>query len=265
MMVTNASAHSLSQVFENFTSEFNIHGKNVLEVGGIIEENLIRNFNLKWVSVDPLYTPLENYKLVNSQASTIVQHINEDITNVSFEQNKFDYIFSCNAFHHISNLELAFNNFYKWLKKGGVLYSHFGPIGSAPDGCHIEGLEHEGKIYNFWEYKLVPFWSHLHFQYEEMMNFLKQYYSTEFAIKLAHVIYKSNWINRLTFSAYKDLLNNNPWEVINFSYSEGVDYKPKNCICSVSTEFEEKLLKQISKENKKENFLARDLLIVIRK
>ena len=262
MVVT--SAYSLPQVFTDFISNFDIQGKNVLEVGGVIAEDFINNLNVQWTSVDPLYTPLKDYELVSSKTLTTIAHIKHDITQVAFNPDAFNYIFSCNAFHHIADLRLVFNNFYKWLKKGGVLYSHFGPIGSAPDGCHIEGFEHEGKIYNFWEDKLVPFWSHLYFQYEEMLDFLKQHYSIEFAKKLAHVIYKSHWINRLTFSNYKNLLQDNPWEIINFSYSEGIDYVPKNYIPSISSAFEEKLFKQISK-NKKENFVARDLLIIIRK
>ncbi|ROT47568.1 hypothetical protein [Candidatus Cardinium hertigii] len=73
-----------------------------------------------------------------------------------------------------------------------------------------------------------------------MMDFLKPYYTIAFAKKLAYVIYKSNWINRLPFSAYKALLKDNPWKVINFSYSEGIDYTAKDYIDAISLEEEMK-------------------------
>lgn len=259
------SASSESQVLKSFLTKFDVNAKKVLEVGGIIDENLIKNLNVQWTSVDPLYTPLKRYELVSSGKSlTKIQHIKDDITKPLFQPAEFDYIFSCNAFHHISDLKVAFNNFHKWLNEGGVLYSHFGPIWSGPDGCHMEAFEHEGTIYNFWEYKLVPFWSHLYFNYEEMFNFLKQYYSIDLSQKLVQMIYKSKWINRFAFSDYKSLLNDKMWEIIDFSYSEGIDYLPENPLAFVDCSREKEFFNSIS-SRKDENFTARDLLIVIKK
>ena len=259
------TATSSADVLEAFRSKFDIHQKTILEVGGIVDENLINDIEIDWTSVDPLYTPLKKYELVSLDKPLVsIKHIKEDITKSLFEKEVFDYIFSCNAFHHIGDLEKAFKNFYKWLKPGGVLYSHFGPIWTAPDGSHIEGLEHEEIIYNFWDNKLIPFWSHLHLSYEEMQKFLLQHYTPEFAKKIADAVYKSKWINRLKFSNYLELVENKHWEVIEISSDKNIDYKPISYMYSVDSKYENDLLKSISL-NTNENFHARDILMIIKK
>jgi SAM-dependent methyltransferase len=260
-------ATSSSEVFEAFKSKFDIHQKTILEVGGIIEEDLIKTLNLNWTSVDPLYTPLPNYALVSiNKPLMIIKHIKNNIINNLFDNNRFDYIFSCNAFQHITDLKKAFENFYKWLKPEGILYSHFGPIWTAPDGAHIEGLKNNNIIYNFWNNKLIPYWSHLYLGYEEMIDFLVKHYPRDFAEKIAFTIYKSNWINRFKFSDYLDLINNNHWEIIEMSCFEGIDYVPVNHIPSIDNIYEQDLLNKISITiNSKENFYARDILLIIKK
>lgn len=260
------NAISESQVLHNFLLQYDVNEKKVLEVGGVINENDIKEIKVKWTSVDPLYTPLEKYELINSDKilGNKVKHIKEDITTVSFRENEFDYIFSCNAFQHINDLAKAFSNFYKWLNKDGILYSHFGPIWSAPDGCHIEGLEYNGMIYNFWEHKLVPYWSHLVFSQQEMQAFLDVFYPSDFTTKIVRAIYESNWINRFKFSDYKKLIKDPRWEIINFSYSKDFDYIPKKFKNNIDFSNEEHFFKTLS-NILSENFVARDLLIIIKK
>jgi SAM-dependent methyltransferase len=259
------NATSSSEVLKVFKSKFDIHQKTILEVGGIVDEDLVKELNLNWTSVDPLYTPLKRYDLVSVNKPLVtIKHIKDDIINNLFDNDKFDYIFSCNAFQHISDLTKAFKNFHKWLKPGGILYSHFGPIWTAPDGAHIEGLENNGTVYNFWSNKLIPYWSHLHLGYEEMIDFLVKHYPKDFAEKIAFSVYKSNWINRFKFSDYLNLVNDDYWEIIEISCCENVDYVAENHIPSINSIYEEDLLKKIS-VNSKENFHVRDIRLIIKK
>lgn len=220
-------------------------------------------------SVDPLYTPIKEYVLVKNKSNfnvSKINHIKKDINKVIFNNEQFDYIFSCNAFQHISNLDNAFKNFYKWLKPGGILYSHFGPIWSAPDGSHIEGFKYKEKIYNFWSDKLIPYWSHIYFNQKQMIEFLSRYYTLDFAKRLTDIVYNSSWINRLKYSDYCFLVKTSMWDIIDFKFTKNIDYNATNYLGDSSIEFFERdYLNKITSNQNKENWNARDILMVIRK
>lgn len=258
------SAISQEYVFQDFIARFNIDDKSVLEVGGVLQPDLIKNQNVNWISVDPLYTPTQDYNLITSQKLSKINHVKRSINDCNFQENEFDFIFSCNAFQHISDLKGAFNNFFKWLKKGGVLYSHFGPIWSAPDGAHIEGMKYNGKFYNFWEFKLIPSWSHLYFDYKKMLVFLNKHYDMGFSTHIANHVFHSKWINRLSFSDYSKLLTFNPWGKAKLTYSQGIDYMPTNLLSGSEEGLEREIFDKLASNNT-ENFLARDLLIILEK
>ena len=115
-------------VFKHFNVRYSFEGKKVLEVGGSIPEEYVQGAE-EWVSIDP-----RNINFVSNK----YHYIQGYAQSINYPDNYFDYIFSCNSFHHISHFDEALSELYRVLKTNGIVFSIFGPIWSAPDGCHIE-------------------------------------------------------------------------------------------------------------------------------
>lgn len=62
------------------------------------------------------------------------QAILGDLTTINLEENKYDVIFNSFVLEHIENAEQVLNNFFKWLKPGGLL------ILSIPDRNSVFGF-----------------------------------------------------------------------------------------------------------------------------
>lgn len=134
--------------------------------------------------------------------------------SVDYPDNYFDYVFSCNAFHHISRFSEALREMYRVLKPGGLVFSIFGPIWSAPDGSHLENVSYRGRMIQFWEEQLVPDWYHLVYEYKELYEILAANIEKDKAYAIADYIYFSNWINRMSYFDYKDIIDCSKFIVI---------------------------------------------------
>lgn len=213
-------AYTQKEVFKRFIDEFDITGKKILDIGGKLTEESIELLTCKkWVSID-----------LNNSDKIIQGRYEEkkgDARLLCFEDEEFDFIFACNSFEHIQNLEIALSEMYRVLKKGGILYSNFGPIWSAPDGHHLDIVI--GDVdYSFWKSKTLNLFEHLYLSEKELQLKLEQSYEKETVSKIIKSVFYSNWINRYSFEDYirifvmsnfiiEDIMTNN---FIDYSYDK---------------------------------------------
>lgn len=213
-------AYTQKEVFKRFIDEFDITGKKILDIGGKLTEDSIELLTCKkWISID-----------LNNSDKIIQRRYEEkkgDARLLCFEDEEFDYIFACNSFEHIQNLELALSEMHRVLKKGGILYSNFGPIWSAPDGHHLD-IVIDDVDYSFWKSKTLNLFEHLYLSEKELQLKLEKSYEKGTVTKIINSVFYSNWINRYSFEDYirifmmsnfiiEDIMTNN---FIDYSYDK---------------------------------------------
>lgn len=242
-------------VFSNFINCFDIKDKKVLEIGGSIPEYLVQSVK-KWVSIDPLNgnSKSNNYVYLKGRA----QH-------VPYPDEYFDFIFSCNCFHHISNFNDALSEMHRVLKPNGIVYSAFGPIWSAPDGCHLENIPFGDGTINFWEEKIVPDWFHLVYSFKELNTILQSSISKEKAYAVAEYIFFSNWINRMSIFDYETSFKNSSFEILELSGSADFGYNTytPNYYNPFTSKYEEWEKNKLNTNQYK--YSIRDLNIILKK
>lgn len=263
----SVTAQSQASVLEKLLNYCDIENKSVLEIGGSMpKENILAYYPKSWVSVDPLYSPENGISLINDvdNISEIKKFVKTDIKSFTWSE-PFDIAFSCNAFHHIHDLNFALNNIKRLLKPNGIIYANFGPIWSGPDGSHIEGFRYNNTIYNFWENNPLPHWAHLVYTPQELLELLKKDYDPFFAKKLVETVYYSNWINRLFFEEYEFIITNLNMEIIKFAYSTNIDYVQ---ILPLMPKYDRVHVDNLERELERRygdiNFYARDLELILR-
>lgn len=207
-------------VFSNLISTVNLSNMNVLEVGGVLDRNIISHHKvLKWTSIDTSAN-----EEINSNDYVVIK---KKFIDKKFDYNSFDLIFSSNAFHYFENLNKDFIEFYKILKKGGKLFTHFGPIWSSPDGHCIENIRlSNGSILNFWENSYIPKWGHL-LPKEELESLLQNNYLKE-DIQLIIDYLNSNKPNKMFYKDYFDMITNSNFKIKQIITSEIIDYEIKS-------------------------------------
>ncbi|MBG9910474.1 hypothetical protein ABD83_03100 [Bacillus xiamenensis] len=249
-------AYDELQVFRDFVKEFDIRGKKILEIGGSIPEIELSTFELdKWVSVDPLN---EEKRDLNN---CYIYH-KRDAIDIPYEADYFDFVFSSNAFEHIQKLDQVLEELYRVLKKGGIIYSHFGPIWSGPDGHHLEDVRLEHNILNFWENNSLPHYSHLVHTEEQLMNLLTDVYSINDARSISQFVYHSPWLNRLTYNDYMRIFGNSRFIIRHLETTSEVDYpfQPPTYKRNTSSYYQD-LIHQFPAED----FEVRDILVILKK
>lgn len=242
-------------VFNNFKSIFGLEGKRVLEIGGSLDFDYVIKENVdEWVSIDPVnsYYTSEKYKKIKGYGS-----------KTDYPDNYFDYIFSCNAFEHINDLKETINEARRVLKPGGILYSHFGPIWSAPDGHHLD-IEIEGRLTDFSTDYIIPHWMHILYTREESSNILLYKYNKDTTEEIVEAIYDSKWVNRLYFEDYVNIFNKSGLKIMKLETSETVDYPYVFPFYGIHEEEVKKRREEYLRNNNR-NLYCRDILIVLSK
>src|SRR5262245_17000532 len=216
--LTNARlAEDESKVFNNFRQIFELCGRSVLEIGGRMSLHLLTEAGVgQWWSLDP-----RNQQIHPQGPLHTMQGKCEAIP---LPDSSVDLIFSCNAFQHVGNLDAGLAEMARVLKSGSYLYANFSPVWSAPDRSHIENLVVDGQRYNFWEQTLLPSWSHLVFNEEELSTLLSAIHPPKLATGIARYVFNSDWINRLFYNDYEYLVRRYPWDVIFFGGNKRFDY-----------------------------------------
>jgi len=66
-----------------------------------------------------------------------VTFIRMDASNLCFENESFDFVFSYDTFEHFAEPELVLQEAIRVVRKGGYIYFKFGPLYMSPMGLHI--------------------------------------------------------------------------------------------------------------------------------
>jgi len=167
-----------------------------------------------WHSVDP-----RNAEGINGQVTSWCAK-GEDMP---LGDNSADIVFSCNAFQFV-NFGGVLRDAHRVLRPGGILYSHFGPIWSGPDGHQLEYVQYEGRELRFWSDTLLPPYAHLRFSPEELRSVLHTAIPNSLADALVWHIHSSTTINRLFAEDYLDLVRTSPFSIREFVLSDHLDY-----------------------------------------
>jgi SAM-dependent methyltransferase len=206
-----------STVFQGFVNRCTVVSADVVEIGGCLPANLVRSAGIaSWLAVDPanctIGTSRDPYRAVAAPGSRI-----------PLDDECVDFAFSSNALEHIQDLDETLTELARVLKPGGVVYAHFGPIWSAPDGHHLETVV-DDVAYNFWEPHAVPHWAHLALDENAMARLLAEQLPAQTARSLAHWIYHDPYLNRRTFEEYIEAFVSSPLNLVHLETTAAVDY-----------------------------------------
>lgn len=187
----------------------------LLEIGGNAGRAWAARFGVgEWHSVDPRNTAGVDERVTNWNAR------GEDMP---LPEAAVDVVFSCNAFQFV-DFESVLRDAHRVLRSGGVLYAHFGPIWSGPDGHQLEYVHHDGRELQFWRDTLLPPYAHLRFSPGDLRSVLEAVLPVDLVDVLVWHVYLSPTINRLFAEDYLDLIRDSPFVLREFVVSERLDY-----------------------------------------
>ena len=183
-------------------------GKKVLEVGGRTPYEVIQALEVEsWTAIDPVFKqdwePFDNYRLFKR---SVLDFGKED---------EFDFIFATNSFEHINGFDKGVENMYRILKKGGMLSALLGPIWSCYKGNHSWYRTKENEMVDFNNIKLPP-WAHLIYSQEEIKKILLKNYSQEIAQDISSWIFNTDFLNRLFYDDYRQIVFSSKFEILEF-------------------------------------------------
>jgi len=119
---------------------------NILEAGCGQKWSINLNgvkYHLTGVDIDKDALEIRKYK-----TKDLDEIIEGDLCTVQLEENKYDVIYNSYVLEHINGAEKMMQNFYRWLKPGGILILRF------PD---------RQSAYGFMT-RLTPFWFHVFYK-----------------------------------------------------------------------------------------------------
>jgi len=186
--------------------------KNVLELGGALSPSfLFDRYDISsWISLESLEYD-QNQFSNNYEISSYPSYHYSNSGWKSFYDNwtmqsgrQFDIIYSIAAFEHIYDLPSCLEAAYSMLCPGGMIYSYFTPIWSAPNGAH--GF-HPDEISIYGDH------CHLMFDFTSLVIHLEQSHSflKSQACAAAHKLYKDSQINRYTYEDFIAIFNSLPF------------------------------------------------------
>ena len=133
--------------------------KKILDIGcgaGGITVSLVKDYGAKEV----IGVDVEE-DVVNSAIKRVVKNrLKDNIeilliskSNLPFEDNCFDIVFSKDSFVHIPDKEKTFSQVFRVLKPGGHLWIQFGPAWFGPYGRHMSGTFRKDRP---WVHLVLP-------------------------------------------------------------------------------------------------------------
>lgn len=205
-------------VFGRFRARFDLRGSTVVEVGGRLRPEAVADAGVAaWWSVDP--------RNPAAPEEGVVHTVRGPASAIPLPGQSAHFVFSCNAFQHVHDLDESLTELARVLRPGGYLYANFGPIWSGPDGSHIEALDVAGQRYDFWTHALLPSWSHLVFDETELKTLLGAAHPAGLAAAVSDYVFHSNWITRRTLGDYVRVLRQSPFEVVLLGGNAVFDYE----------------------------------------
>lgn len=130
--------------------------------------------------VDQYDKPFHIQNMLDSNVNFSFQDITDKTT---FKDEMFDIIYSSSVLEHIKDIEKAFQEMYRILKKGGVIIHNYNPFFS-PNGGHALGI-------------IDCPWGHLRMELQDYAKYLTNYrpFESEWAIPWIH-----NALNRYSIA-----------------------------------------------------------------
>lgn len=129
-----------------------------------------------------------------------------DGQNLAFDDCSFDLVISLNVLEHVPNPAQYLRECYRVMRPGGYGFFSWYPLWSGATGHHVHPdmvIKHSQKLgveppYYTLDGTSIPFWGHLLFSAQEMLDFLinKRQYAPELAEWMRDYIYYGNDLNR---------------------------------------------------------------------
>ena len=251
-------AYDEKTVINNMRSLVDLKGKRVLELGGNLNEDIVRECGVvEWVSVDPMK---EDY----ISKDRVYKCYKMPLLDFKLLEGHFDCVYSSNALEHVNNLRQCLMYIYNSLKPSGGFFAHFGPIWSAPDGHHLENVKlKDGTILNFWDNNIIPKWYHLLYGKGNLKEFLSSKLSEDDAKTVVDYIYESNYLNRLFFRDYVNCFLDTGFEIKELLTTGLIDYEMKDYYKSNYEDSEAREL--LKKTYGNDDYDCRDIMVLLRR
>lgn len=216
-------AESEEAVFADFSERIDLANARVAEIGGALPETLARDHGVaRWYAIDPRL-PYQSGAGPRSAVS-VVRPVRARAEAMPLPDSSVEAVFSSNAFQFL-DVRATLAEAGRILKRGGLLYAHFGPIWPAPDGHQLEYLSYQGRDLVFWRDTLLPAWSHLRHSKEELRALLRTRLPTDLADLLVWHVHDSGTVNRMFFEDYVAAALGSGLEWVEVSASSHLDYE----------------------------------------
>ena len=139
-----------------------------------------------------------------------------DARSLPFRSESISSILSITAFEHVHDMGVALDEMYRVLRRGGLLYSEFGPIWSCSIGHHVEAMvdgveaRHEKPGKN-----PVPHFAHLLMRPSQLRAAVLRtpWVFPALADAIVEWIYEGQALNRLFYEDYIRLFDASPFRV----------------------------------------------------
>ena len=141
-----------------------------------------------------------------------------DASDLKFEDNYFDVVFSYDAFEHFSDPASVLSESYRVIKPGGYIYLEFGPLYMSPMGLHA------------YRQIPVPYTQHL-FSRQTLLDFLQEE-------NLGSIDFKH--VNGWTLKQFRNLFNSYSDKLIKEIYIENNNYNHLDLIRKYASIFKSK-------------------------
>jgi SAM-dependent methyltransferase len=209
-------AESEEAVFARFSALVDLAGARVVEIGGAVPDTLLASHGVRaWCGVDPRH---------GTRAHDRQWRIRGVAERLPLRDGCADAVFSCNALQFV-DVPGTLAEARRVLRPGGILYSHFGPIWSAPDGHQLEYVSHRGRDLLFWRDTLLPPYAHLRYGPDTLREILGSALTPDLVELLVHHVHESATVNRLFFEDYVRHALESGLEWLEVSASSHLDYE----------------------------------------
>lgn len=200
-----------------FRSFLNPKGMTILEIGADDAVTLSRfaaDGMLRGLGINNWYWSDANDNCCKLTERIVLAY--GDIRSLPLEARQFDAIFTCAAFEHIQDLDIALVEMHRLLKPSGLLYSYFGPLWSSGIGHHL-WFEHAGHWHRFTEahstLPILEHYDHLLYDRDQMAKKLSANWEPPDIDAFLYQIYDNPHINRYMYSDYIRMFSDSKFEI----------------------------------------------------
>lgn len=201
------------RIKELITKYQSIESKRILEIGGTPNENEIALELINQCKAKEIFQIN-----IRSDLSDItegdIKYYNMDARETVFEDNTFDIIYGTAVLEHIHLLSKFFDEMYRVLKYGGMIFLHGGPLWNCKLGHHL-WIHTEKNKYEFNSNNPIDDWSHLYLTPAEMkLSLGNKNLSKDDIERIINGIYYSDIINRVSYQEIMTLIKKSKFELV---------------------------------------------------